>query len=72
MYYKGYVVGEGRLDLLVEGCLIVELKAVNPLPPHAFAQVLSYLRATHLQLGLIINFNTLLLKNNGIHRVVLS
>jgi GxxExxY protein len=71
-YYKGRVAGEGRLDLLIEGCLPVALKAVSPLPPHAFAQVLSYLRATRLQLGLIINFNALPLKNNGIHRAVLS
>jgi GxxExxY protein len=72
MYYKGQPVGDGRINLLVADCLIVELKAITPLPPQAFAQVLSYLRATRLQLGLIINFNTHLLKDNGIHRVVVS
>jgi GxxExxY protein len=69
--YKGHPVGEGRLDLLVDGCLIVELKAVEALAPIHTAQVLSYLKATRLPLGLLINFNVPVLKS-GIKRIVLS
>jgi len=49
--------GEGRLDILVAGKLPVELKAVEALAPIHKAQVISYLKATGLQLGLLINFN---------------
>jgi GxxExxY protein len=69
--YKGHPVGENRLDILVENCLIVELKAVEALEPIHMAQVISYLKATGHALGLLINFNVPVLKN-GVRRVVLS
>jgi GxxExxY protein len=69
--YKEAVVGEGKLDFLVDGCLIVELKAVESLAPIHKAQVISYLRATRLHLGLLINFNVPVLRN-GLQRVILS
>jgi GxxExxY protein len=69
--YKGRCVGEGRLDLLVEGLLVVELKAVPALAPLHTAQVLAYLKATGHTLGLLINFNVPVLKQ-GIRRVVLT
>lgn len=69
--YKGKKVGEGRLDLLVGGCLVVELKAVTALAPVHSAQAKSYLKATNLQLALLINFNVPILKE-GIKRIVLS
>jgi GxxExxY protein len=69
--YKGYPVGEARLDLLVDGRLVVELKAVDVLLPIHHAQVISYLRATGCRLGLPINFNVALLKT-GIKRIILS
>jgi len=69
--YKGTAVGESRLDLLVGGRLIVELKAAESLLPIHSAQVLSYLRATGNQLALLINFNVPVLKG-GIKRIVLS
>ena len=69
--YKGHTVGEGRLDLLVGGRLIVELKAVDALAPIHTAQVMSYLKTLTLPLGLLINFNVPLLKH-GIKRVILS
>ena len=69
--YKGHPVGEGRLDLLVGGKLVVELKAVETLVPIHSAQLMSYLRATGPCLGLLINFNMPVLKN-GIKRMVLS
>jgi len=69
--YKGRPVGEGRLDMLVAGRLVVELKAVDELAPIHMAQVISYLKATGHKLGLLINFNVPILKQ-GIRRVVLS
>jgi GxxExxY protein len=59
------------LDLLVAGRLIVELKAVDALLPIHQAQVLSYLKATQRQLGLLINFNARVLRD-GVKRIVLS
>ncbi len=58
-----------RADLLVEGCVLVELKAVESLLGIHTAQVLTYLKLTGLHLGLLINFNTPLLKH-GIKRLV--
>ncbi|BAZ94931.1 MULTISPECIES: GxxExxY protein [Thiohalobacter] len=69
--YKGRVVGEARLDLVVADKLVIELKAVDALLPIHQAQVLSYLKATRRQLGLLINFNVGVLRN-GVKRVVLS
>jgi GxxExxY protein len=69
--YKNHPVGEGRLDFLVSERLIVELKAVETLAPIHKAQVISYLKSTGLCLGLLINFNVLLLRD-GIQRVVLT
>ncbi|MFH0882360.1 MAG: GxxExxY protein [bacterium] len=69
--YKGHAVGEGRLDLLVDGCLLVELKTVESFAPIHSAQVMSYLKAMQLPLGLLINFNVPLLKN-GIKRIILA
>jgi GxxExxY protein len=54
--YKGHVIKGQRIDLLVEDQVIVELKAVACLPEIATAQVLSYLKATHLKRALLINF----------------
>jgi GxxExxY protein len=69
--YKDHKVGEGRLDLLVAKVLPVELKAVESLAPIHQAQLISYLKMTHLQLGLLINFNVPVLKL-GIKRVIFS
>ncbi|MGV3629280.1 MAG: GxxExxY protein [Betaproteobacteria bacterium] len=69
--YKGHSVGEGRVDLLVEGLLIVELKAVEKLLPVHKAQVISYLKARGSTLALLINFNEQLLRD-GIQRIVLT
>ncbi len=69
--YKEHAVGEGRIDLLVAGELLVELKAVEALAPIHKAQVISYLKAMGLHLGLLINFNVPVLRA-GVQRVVLS
>jgi GxxExxY protein len=67
--YKGVLVGAGRLDLLVADVLVVELKAVHTVAPIHLAQTLAYLKAARLQLGLILNFNVLELRQ-GLRRVV--
>ncbi|MBX9791834.1 MAG: GxxExxY protein [Pirellulales bacterium] len=58
-----------RVDLLVDGQLVVELKSVEELAPAHFKQVLTYLRLLRLQVGLLINFGAPTFKE-GIHRVV--
>jgi GxxExxY protein len=67
--YKGKRVGEGFLDLLVGGRLIVELKTVETLTNVHRAQAIAYLQATKLLLALLINFNVTVLKD-GIKRVI--
>jgi len=68
--YKGLNLDCGyRLDLLVEDLVIVELKSVVAIEPIHEAQVLTYLKMNGSWLGLIINFNVLLLKD-GIRRLV--
>ena len=72
LYYKGRKMGNPlRLDLMVEGKVIVECKAVtNVKASETFEnQALTYLRATRLRLALVINFGQSLLKSN-IRRVV--
>jgi len=54
--YKGKVIKGQKIDLLVEGQVIIELKSLAKLPEYAMAQILSYLMATRLNRGLIINF----------------
>ena len=58
-----------RLDILVNNKVIIEVKAVEALAPVHFAQLLTYLKLSNLKLGLLINFNSKILKEN-IHRVV--
>src|ERR1700690_210130 len=67
--YRGVVLGDARLDLLVNSRLVVELKATERYAPVHLAQVLSYLKATELTLALLINFNVVSLRH-GIRRVV--
>lgn len=67
--YKGTSVGEGRLDLLVENCLVVELKTVEALQPIHVSQVISYLKALDLPEALLINFRVHSLKS-GIRKVM--
>jgi GxxExxY protein len=68
--YKDCRVEEAyRIDLLVNDCVLVELKAVDQLNDVHLAQVLTYLKLSGLSLGLLLNFNTTLIKR-GIRRVV--
>ncbi|CAN5742311.1 hypothetical protein BH20VER1_BH20VER1_15330 [soil metagenome] len=58
IFYRGHPVGEHRLDILVEGQLVVELKAVSALEKIHFAVVRSYLKALGLNDALLLNFAT--------------
>jgi len=69
--YKGFPVGDHRIDLIVANEVIVELKAVESLSSTHVAQVISYLRVSDLRLGLLINFNVPTLQQ-GIRRVLWS
>jgi GxxExxY protein len=69
--YKGVCVAKGRIDLLVEGKLIVEIKSCEALAPVHRLQVLSYMRMIRQPLGLLINFNVPVLKE-GIRRIISS
>ena len=68
--YKGLALGDGfRLDLLVDDCLVLEIKAVDGLLPIHEAQLLTYLRLTRRRFGLLVNFNEKVLKA-GVKRIV--
>lgn len=68
--FKGIRIGTGyRIDLLVEECVIVELKAVETLLPVHSAQLLTYLKLSGLSVGLLVNFNLPVVKD-GIKRIV--
>lgn len=69
--YKGFNVGDGRLDILIEDKLIIEIKSVGIILPVHFVQLRSYLKSTGLHLGLLINFNEARLAD-GIKRIIQS
>jgi len=56
VHYDGHLVGEYFADLVVENCVIVELKAAESLRPEHAAQLLNYLKATEIEVGLLLNF----------------
>jgi GxxExxY protein len=69
--YKGLVFDEPlRFDLLVDGCLLVELKAAEILHPSSKAQLFSYMKLLDIPIGLLINFHEPIRKN-GISRMIL-
>ena len=68
--YKGRVIGDYRIDLVVEDAVVVEIKSVERHDPVFEAQVLTYLRVTGKKVGLLIDFNSRLLKD-GIKRFAL-
>jgi GxxExxY protein len=69
--YKGLDLDSAyRLDLFVQGRLIVEIKAVERVSPIHTAQLLTYLRLKKLPLGLLINFNVELVAIEGVHRIL--
>ncbi|WP_157867366.1 GxxExxY protein [Gloeothece citriformis] len=56
VYYDGFIVGEFLIDILVENCIVVELKALKALDQNHYAQCINYLKATKLKTCLLINF----------------
>jgi len=70
MKYKGKPLGEYVIDMIVEDIVVVELKSVERFDPVFEAQLLTYLRVTGKKVGLLINFNTRLLKD-GVKRFIL-
>lgn len=68
--YKDILITGQQLDLLVEGQLILELKAVDQFSAVHEAQAMSYLKATGLRAALLLNFNVKMLKEGGIKRIV--
>jgi GxxExxY protein len=57
IYYDGHIVGKHRLDLVFEGLVVVELKAVEQLAKKHYSQLRAYLKAVGLQVGLLVNFD---------------
>jgi GxxExxY protein len=67
--YKGLLLDAGyRIDIVIEGCLILELKSIEQVTDLHKAQLLTYLRLFNAWLGILLNFNVPLTKN-GIHRM---
>jgi len=69
--YKNQVIGEYRLDLIVDDAVVVEIKSVERFDPIFEAQVLTYLKVTGKRIGLLINFNSRLVKD-GVRRFILE
>jgi GxxExxY protein len=69
LYYKGELISEHRVDLLVEDAVIVEIKSIERVAPIHIAQMLTYLKVADLKTGLIMNFNSQLLRA-GLRRVL--
>lgn len=70
VYFDNLEMGIGfRADIIVENCIIVELKSVETILPVHAKQLMTYLRLSKMKLGLLINFNEELLKN-GIKRII--
>lgn len=69
--YRGKTIGEYRPDMLVNDLVIIEIKSVERFDPVFEAQVLTYLKITGKKVGLLINFNSRLVKD-GIRRFILS
>ena len=69
--YKGLVFDQPlRFDIMVESCLLLELKAVEVLHPFSKAQLFSYMKLLDIPIGVLINFHESVLKN-GISRMIL-
>ena len=70
MSYQGVKVGRHRPDFVVEGVVVLELKAVKQIEPFVAKQILTYLRVSGLRVGLIVNFNAPII-SLGVSRFVL-
>ena len=68
MFYCGVPVGLYRLDLLVEGKVVVEIKAIQSIEAVHLAIVLAYLKATRLQVGMVVNFGSSIMRSRRVFR----
>ena len=68
VFFRGQCVGEFLADILVEEKVVVELKAVKALAPEHMAQVINYLNASHVGVGLLVNFGAARLEYKRLHR----
>jgi len=69
-FYKGRLLGQYRVDLIVNDLVLVEIKSVERMHPVFDAQVLTYLRLTRKRVGLLLNFNSRVMRE-GIKRLIL-
>ncbi|MBN8546466.1 MAG: GxxExxY protein [Ignavibacteria bacterium] len=67
IYYKGEIIGERRVDFLVEEKMMVELKAISEILPVHQTQAVNYLEAYHLADGLLINFGAFKLEYHRVY-----
>jgi GxxExxY protein len=67
--YKQWRIPGQRIDLIVDGVVLVEIKTVNKLKKLHESQVISYLKTTGIRVGLLMNFNSVLFKH-GLRRIV--
>jgi GxxExxY protein len=70
VHYKGRRLGEYHIDLIVEDLVVVEIKSVERTTPVFEAQILNYMRLSQKQIGLLLNFNSRLMKD-GVDRFAL-
>jgi GxxExxY protein len=68
--YRGVLLSHQRIDLVVGGQIVLELKSIERFAPVHRAQVLNYLRAAHLRIGLLVNFNVPVIQD-GLRRIIL-
>ncbi len=70
VFYKGIEIESGyRLDMLVDECIVVEIKSSDGINPVHCSQLLTYLKLTNKRLGLLLNFNVIHLRD-GIKRII--
>jgi GxxExxY protein len=69
--YKGEIVGEYRPDFIIDNTVVIEIKSVERVTDVHAAQMRTYLRVTGCEVGLVLNFNEVVLRN-GIRRMVLQ
>jgi GxxExxY protein len=70
VWYRGHLLCDQRVDIVVAGKILLEMKAIDRLAPVHHAQVMSYLRVSGLRIGLLMNFNVRVLPD-GLRRIVL-
>ena len=58
IYYEGRLIGKRRLDLIIKGDILVELKAVTEIDKNCFAKIINYLRVFNIETGLVLNFGS--------------